>query len=265
MRKITLIFIISFITLQLFAQKDKVLKEHKGKGKHPPGTIWLRDSIYIDQIEVRNLDYREFLERTEKKEPEKLESIRPDQTVWYPENMAFELYYLKGITHRDYPVVGVTYEQAVAFCKWRTDLVKEYVKVKNTTIEKMFGARDFYYRLPTKEEWEYAASAGLSSDFSYGFESIINKDNFPNVNVAETKALYAREIYDPVDPVYYRYPNRYNLYGMIGNVAEMVLEKGIAKGGSFDHPLAECAIRKSQEYTQPMRWLGFRCVCVLVK
>jgi hypothetical protein len=49
---------------------------------------------------------------------------------------------------------------------------------------------------------------------------------------------------------------------MIGNVAEMLAEKGICKGGSFYHALDDCKITGQLTYTQPEPWLGFRCVCV---
>ncbi|HET6226946.1 MAG TPA: SUMF1/EgtB/PvdO family nonheme iron enzyme [Bacteroidia bacterium] len=266
MKKLILFFTLSLTVLQLSAQKDKVSKEHKAGKKAPPGTLWLKDSIYIDQTEIRNLDYVEFLYWTARNEPEKLKSIQPDTSVWFDVgNFALSDYYLRHQAYRSYPVVGITYEQAVAFCNWRTYIVKEFIKIKKSTIEKMIGGRDFYYRLPTKEEWEYAASAGLSANYSYGFKSIINKDHFPNINVAETRILYTENSGDFLDPVYSRYPNDFRLYCMIGNVAEMISEKGIAKGGSYKQTLEESAITNSITYNKPTAFIGFRCVCVVVK
>lgn len=48
-------------------------------------------------------------------------------------------------------------------------------------------------------------------------------------------------------------------------MAEMVSEKGVAKGGSFTHPLDSCKISIDQYYFQPEVWLGFRCVAVKLK
>ena len=50
---------------------------------------------------------------------------------------------------------------------------------------------------------------------------------------------------------------------MLGNVAEMVQEKGICKGGSWRNILEECRVGKDMEYSKPAAWLGFRCVCVV--
>jgi hypothetical protein len=61
------------------------------------------------------------------------------------------------------------------------------------------------------------------------------------------------------------FKNTSGTYNMIGNVAEMVIEKGIAKGGSFEHKLEDCKITNDQYYTKPERWLGFRCIAVIIR
>ncbi|MCU0357320.1 MAG: formylglycine-generating enzyme family protein [Cyclobacteriaceae bacterium] len=59
-------------------------------------------------------------------------------------------------------------------------------------------------------------------------------------------------------------PNAFGVYDMIGNIAELVEEPGIAKGGSWAHHLEESVIRARTPYQQPEPWLGFRCVCDIV-
>jgi hypothetical protein len=49
---------------------------------------------------------------------------------------------------------------------------------------------------------------------------------------------------------------------MIGNVSEMVLEKGISKGGSWRNILEECRVGKDIPYEKPSAMLGFRCICI---
>lgn len=265
MRKLFLLFSLIIQVSTIYAQ-DKVLTEHKQKGKLPPGTVWLRDSICIDQTEIRNLDYLEFVKWTQKKDPQQAMKIFPDTSVWTATSeLVMPDYYFQHPALKEYPVVGISYEQAVAFCKWRTERVKEFIALSKQSIQERMGVRDFYYRLPTKEEWEYAATAGSQTPTRYG-QPVINKKNVPTVFVAETKALYDgnKEIMETV-PVKYQCPNRFNLYNMIGNVAEMVQEEGIAKGGSFHHTLGQSAITNDIIYRKPMEWLGFRCVCVFVK
>ncbi len=55
------------------------------------------------------------------------------------------------------------------------------------------------------------------------------------------------------------------LHNMIGNVSEMVSEKGISKGGSWMHLIEECRVGKDINYQRAEPWLGFRCVCVVRK
>ena len=52
---------------------------------------------------------------------------------------------------------------------------------------------------------------------------------------------------------------------MLGNVSEMVAEKGITKGGGWKNNLEECRVGKDQVCTKPNSWTGFRCICVIKK
>lgn len=55
--------------------------------------------------------------------------------------------------------------------------------------------------------------------------------------------------------------NNYGLYNMIGNVAELVKEKGIVKGGSYQDHLDDCSIDRKGEYFGASSTIGFRTVC----
>jgi formylglycine-generating enzyme required for sulfatase activity len=68
---------------------------------------------------------------------------------------------------------------------------------------------------------------------------------------------------DVTAPVYSYWKNRFGLFQTIGNVAEMISEKGICKGGSWRHELETCRAGNDIAYSKPMSWLGFRCVCVV--
>jgi len=92
-------------------------------------------SFYMDETEVSNQDYREFTHWTSRVYPgdtEKLKSITPDSSVWRSELAYNEPYvenYFRHPAYAEYPVVGVTWEQAEAYCKWRTDRVNEQILV----------------------------------------------------------------------------------------------------------------------------------------
>ena len=146
--------------------------------------------------------------------------IYPDTTVWikdfsYSYNEPMHNDYLWHQAYSEYPVVGVSWKQAKAFCAWRTLNKNIYIKQNKK------GDLTNSFRLPTEAEWEYAARGGLeSATYPWGGPYTKNDRgcflaNFkPNRgDYAADQALYTVEAksYDP---------NGYNLYNMAGNVAE---------------------------------------------
>lgn len=94
-------------------------------------------SFYMDQAEVSNLDYLEYihwLSRVYGSEyPEMVTNALPDTTVWrnslsYNEPMV-EIYF-RHPAYRDYPVVGVSWLQANDYALWRSDRVNEMLLVE---------------------------------------------------------------------------------------------------------------------------------------
>ena len=93
-------------------------------------------SFYMDECEVSNLAYREFvywMNRAYGEEyPDKVKAITPDTAAWRDRlawREGFVDYYFQSPNYNEYPVVGVSWEQAQAFCTWRTDRVNEKVLV----------------------------------------------------------------------------------------------------------------------------------------
>ncbi len=99
-------------------------------------------SFYMDETEVANVHYREYLywlARVFGEEyPEVLDAATPDTTVWRRELAFNEPYvenYLRHPAYNQYPVVGVSWKQANDYCIWRTDRVNEYLLVKEGYIK----------------------------------------------------------------------------------------------------------------------------------
>lgn len=94
-------------------------------------------SFYMDETEVRNLDWLEYLYWLRRvfgvDYPEVYKKALPDTLVWRDKlayNEPLVEYYLRHPAYRDYPVVGVSWLQASNYCAWRTDRVNEYILVR---------------------------------------------------------------------------------------------------------------------------------------
>ena len=148
--------------------------------------------------------------------------VYPDTTVWirdfeYSYNEPMHNDYFWHQAYGDYPVVGVSWKQAKAFCQWRTLYKNIYKKEKGQQFVNSF-------RLPSEAEWEYAARGGLAgATFPWGGPYAKNDRgcfmaNFKPLrgNYAADQALYTVEA-DSYEP------NDYNLYNMAGNVAEWTM------------------------------------------
>ena len=100
-------------------------------------------SFWMDQTEVTNVDYREYTDwmklvfanagsgspaRSEEEYYVLYDRSLPDTTVWrsrYGYNEPMVDNYFRHPAYNNYPVVGVSWEQAMAYCEWRTDRVNE--------------------------------------------------------------------------------------------------------------------------------------------
>lgn len=94
-------------------------------------------SFYIDETEVRNIDWREYLYwlgRVYGQDyPEVVKKALPDTLVWRSKlayNEPYVDYYLRHPSYNDYPVVGINWLQASDYCSWRTDRVNEAILIR---------------------------------------------------------------------------------------------------------------------------------------
>ena len=216
-------------------------------------------------------------------------NVYPDTTCWVNDfrNSENEIYlrnYFSNPTYNDYPVVGVSWEQANAFCAWRTDYL-----LKGLGPEARYVQR---YRLPTEAEWEYAARGKDGTEFPWENESVKSGDGCFYANFKPDKGNYTKDGNLITSKVGIYSGNTNGLFDMAGNVAEWTstiyteagvdamndlnpqleykaakedpyrLKKKSVRGGSWKDP--ESYIRsawRSWEYqNQPRSYIGFRCV-----
>ena len=216
-------------------------------------------------------------------------NVYPDTTCWVNDfrNSDNEMYlrnYFSNPAYNNYPVVGVTWEQANAFCAWRT----EYL-LKGLGAEARYVQR---YRLPTEAEWEYAARGKEGNEFPWDNGLVKSGEGCFYANFKPDRGNYTMDGNLITSKVGIYGANSNGLYDMAGNVAEWTstiyteagvdamndlnpqlkynaakedpyrLKKKSVRGGSWKDP--ESYIRsawRTWEYqNQPRSYIGFRCV-----
>ena len=151
-------------------------------------------------------------------------SVYPDTTAWVNdfENAYNEPYVRMYFSHggySDYPVVGVSWEQANAFANWRTDYLRRSLGKEGVYVEP--------YRLPTEAEWEYAARAGVD-DNMYPWEGDLTMSDDKGcfyANFKPNEGNYVKDGHLITSRVGTYAPNDFGLYDMAGNVSEWTSDR----------------------------------------
>lgn len=147
--------------------------------------------------------------------------VYPDTLVWirdytFSYNEPLTAKYFSHVAYDNYPVVGITWQQAKAFCNWRSQQLNDYQQMT-----KMPTVMD--YRLPTEVEWEYAARGGHQMTL-YPWGSYYSR-NIEGSFLANFKPMRGNYVADNQTNVTTLkvanfLPNSFGLYDMSGNVAE---------------------------------------------
>ena len=160
----------------------------------------------------------------------------PDTLCWvrdfsYSYNEPMAKKYYSHPAFGNYPVVGVTWKQATAFCEWRTHYLNSFLESKKRATESDF-------RLPTEAQWEYAARGGRSqSPYPWGGPYLRNKKGCLLANFKPGRGNY------PEDGGFYTvradayWPNDFGLYNMAGNVAEWTSSLYYEGSYNFQHDM----------------------------
>jgi len=241
-------------------------------------------NVYADSVLVPISDRSSFIKQEKVHVyPDTLTWIR-DFTYSYNEPLATQYFWHPGFD--DYPVVGVTWKQAMAFCNWRTKLQNNYMASKK---EAAIQA----YRLPTEAEWEYAAR-GKKGFSMYPWGGYYTRDT-KGVFLANFKPLRGNYVEDggitTMEVGSYE-PNEYGIYDMAGNVSEWtdtaydeagynyfndlnptftynaradepaVMKRKVIRGGSWKDNAAFIQVStRDYEYQDTAKsYIGFRCV-----
>ncbi|MCB9071778.1 MAG: SUMF1/EgtB/PvdO family nonheme iron enzyme [Prevotellaceae bacterium] len=191
--------------------------------------------------------------------------------------------YFSHPSNGKYPVVGVSWDQAQAFCHWRTAYYESVPGLPKT--------QD--YRLPTEAEWEYAARGGRNSaQYPWGGPYIRDNKGCFMANFKPMRGNYTEDGYLIPSQVASFDPNDYGLFDMAGNVSEWtattydqtaptfthdmnpsydykskmndpkILKRKVIRGGSWKDVGAylQCGISDFEYQTKRSSTIGFRCV-----
>ncbi len=259
----------SYVDYQKAAQRSA---QFDYKTQSYPGTLNGRSDFFVRNLKV---------------------PVYPDTLVWirdftYSYNEPWTLKYFYHPAFSDYPVVGITWDQANAFCQWRTNYKDQFLAES--------GIPSIHpYRLPTEAEWEWAARGGLlNSHYPWGGYYASNDQGCYKANFKPKRGNYVADSRYSARTVKVGTfdPNAYGLYDMAGNVAEWTstafdplsgalihdlnpefhyratendspaMKRKVIRGGSWkDVPHFLQVWARDYEYLDTSRsFIGFRCV-----
>jgi len=232
----------------------------------PPGTKKISDNFYVDKKELSVIDYRFYLHWLNVILGEGSNEYRfalPDTSDM--DNSLRKLGlgsardYFASPKYDEYPMIGINYDQALAYMQWRSDRVYEKVLVDKEIIlyddkqnrENFFSIAKYLsreypvvkensvipypvFRLPSEDDWELIA------------RKVFKKDH---IELTERNRF---EI--PFRPLT-------RIVGLAGNVSEMVEEKGVCKGLNWTDATGSYSLLIRRHYTGSHSWLGVRYVC----
>ncbi|MEN6537597.1 MAG: SUMF1/EgtB/PvdO family nonheme iron enzyme, partial [Bryobacteraceae bacterium] len=255
------------LNLVLIPAGSFVMGDPRGpRDVRPVSAVRIDKPFYMGRIEITNSQYQAFNPQYDSRFVD--QAGKDHNTPGFPANL------------NDQPVIRVTWEQAVAFCRWLSEKTGEH------------------FTLPTEAQWEWASRAGSASPFWFGG---LDSDFGPWANLADnsmkgfittygyaagksfrfTHLPYIETVDDGnmiTAPVGWYKPNPWGLFDMIGNVAEWTRSTflpypyngsdgdnsgpKVVRGGSWcERPdRATSAFRLGYEPYQPVWDVGFRVV-----
>lgn len=217
-------------------------------------------------------------------------NVYPDTNCWKADfngekNDMYVAMYFASTAYLNYPVVGVSWEQANAFCFWRTKYHRMSSKCEIAP-----------YRLPTEAEWEYAAKGGkkghLDKKYPWKSEDMTSPNGRYFANFKPRKGDFVKDKYLITAPIGSFAPNELGLYDIVGNVSEWTttayfssgnkimstmnsttelnalvnspyqLKRKVVRGGSYKdvYNFVNVNLREWKYQNEQLPFVGFRCV-----
>ena len=241
------LILVLFFSFSVMAQKQK---PPPGTGRLKPSETGVKHATFIDHTEVTAqywLDFLFWTKLTYGEESPEYKAIMPDSLICVQvaiqiDSSHYFPYYRLPI-YRHLPIVGITYEQAIAYCAWRSDRVNEsleLLRVKNKRNKKKYGYT-VTYSLPTE------------ADFAEAYKQQKIKTNQKEL----TNAVEYRCRYYKINGKICR-PKKSGIKYIADNAQEFTAEKTVLRGENAEKLMFE-------PYQGANAMTGFRCVAEITK
>lgn len=267
----------------------------------PPGTVKLNDSVYVDNFELTNISWDEYVADVGLKYgfgSREFFYALPNQSVWEDMDSSYREYYYKHRAYNNYPVVGISYEQALHYSEWRTNRVLQNTLYQNgiipidslmsstfnLTVEKFYNDSTYsmYHHIPYPQ---YELVPVNLIPLILSFADSLNTENIKSCQQRSilyrlaTEDVYCEELICKdslisnlagntkglsldrtldVDCYTCKKPVIFHLYG---NVSEMISDSALCFGGSWKDSVNQIKINPYTKNTAPNCWTGFRNIC----
>lgn len=257
----------------------------------PPNCLSLNDTLMCDRTEISNIDWKEYVQYNKRVFGEESKEymdayldtsgyiMNVDSSGRYESKLPKFVYYL-AFEYDEYPVVGISLDQAKRYSQWRSDRVFEMYliesglrklaskpnKKNHFTIEKYLKSKGAtkniakvthypQYFIPSIKDWDVVKAKIKEKEVAIGQVNSREKAMVHQSN-NDIPMVQVRDARNPQEGV---------LYGILGNVAEMLDDPTMTIGGSYEDSLPAILEMKSSKLDASTQGVGFRNFCKWVK
>jgi formylglycine-generating enzyme required for sulfatase activity len=219
---------------------------------------WVRINQSENTTDTLSVPYQyyntySFFDRRELKVITSRETVNvyPNTQCWLTEfpqlkqSKQFSNDYFTDVGFNDYPVVGVSWVQAQAYCIWRTDRLNEEILKQENIVITDFSTNKYIsenpesehllalslpFRLPWLDEWQSAANGESNySDFPWGTNKLTDEEGeyLANFGQLRDQNNFMVKDYNEGDDVFNKMTKPVKsfapidgIYNVVGNVAE---------------------------------------------